>query len=402
MNTVDSAFELEKKGTSARIYLDALTGLRGIAAVWVALWHLWGFAGRPAYELNLGDMHIDLTPLVRTGWAGVDIFFVLSGFVLGLAYCQAWLGNRPAVKTREYFRRRLLRVLPAYYVQILILLLIMLLAGRALPSVRDLLPQLLMLHNILGSPETQLNPVYWTLPVEFDFYLILPLLAFSLAPPRWGWLLLGAMLLVLGYRYFLFGFFLQDMSVGLKNWWLNQLPGRLDQFVAGMLAAWLFSVVREKGEKAVLYRWRQLLLLTGLGGFAALAWYIHRIQPIGAVNTLGLTYWGGHWSLFIWNSLAGLSIAMVVLALTLGKGLVQRLLASRVLMYLGLISYSLYLWHFPLIKWLHKAQLPRLIEHAPLLNSLLWAVVPVLLVSSLSYWFVERPFLKIRHQRDRQ
>jgi peptidoglycan/LPS O-acetylase OafA/YrhL len=402
MASVDTLVELEKQGTSARIYLDALTGLRGIAAIWVAVWHLWGFAGRPSYGLTLGGMHIDLTPLVRTGWAGVDIFFVLSGFVLGLAFCQAWLGNRPPVKTGDYFRRRLLRVLPAYYVQVLVLLAVMLLTGTALPSVRDLLLQLLMLHNIFGSPETQLNPVYWTLPVEFDFYLLLPLLALSITPPRWFRLLLAAMLLVLIYRYVLFSFFLQDVSVGMKSWWLNQLPGRLDQFVAGMLAAWLFSLIREKGyETSALYKWRGLVLLTGLTGFAILAWYIHRIQPIGAVNTLGLTYWGGHWSLFVWNSLAGICIAMVVLALALGQRWTRVLLANRMIMYLGLISYSLYLWHFPLVKWLHHAQLPPLIENAPLLNGLLWAMLPVLLVSSLSYRFVERPFLRIRHQQRR-
>ncbi|BAO43441.1 acyltransferase family protein [Thiolapillus brandeum] len=400
MASVDTLIALEKQGTSARIYLDALTGLRGIAALWVALWHLWGFAGRPAYGLDVAGLHLDLTPLVRTGWAGVDIFFVLSGFVLGLAFCQAWLNNRPPVKPAEYFRRRLLRVLPAYYAQIIVLIVVTLLLGAGFPPVGDVLAQLLMVHNIFGSPATQLNPVFWTLPVEFDFYLLLPLMALSITPPRWYRLLLGAMLLVLVYRYTMFHFVLRDMPVGLKSWWLNQLPGRLDQFVAGMLAAWLFSLAREKGyEASMLYQWRRGLLVAGLSGFAALAWYIHALQPIGAVNALGLTYWGGHWSLFVWNSLAGLSIAMVVLALALGIRWANMLLANRSVIYLGLISYSLYLWHFPVIKWMHQAHLPRLFENAPLFNSLVWAVLPVLLISSLSYWYVERPFLRIRHRQ---
>ncbi|WP_419632208.1 acyltransferase family protein, partial [Thiolapillus sp.] len=146
-------------------------------------------------------------------------------------------------------------------------------------------------------------------------------------------------------------------------------------------------------------RWRSVLLAGGTAGMALLAWFIHITQPIGAVNVEGLTYWGGHWSLFIWHSLFCLCIALVVLAAALGLGVTDRLLANRVIMYLGIISYSLYLWHFPLVKWLHQAKLPVLLPDAPLLNGLLWAALPVLLVSSLSYWVVERPFLRLRHSR---
>ncbi|HIE55787.1 MAG TPA: acyltransferase, partial [Chromatiaceae bacterium] len=170
MSVTENVLSLEKKGVSARIYLEPLTGLRGIAAAWVALWHLWGFAGRPQYKWELAGFSLDLTPLIRTGWAGVDIFFVLSGFVLGLAFCQAWLGNRPPVRLGDYFRRRLLRVLPALWLQIMVLGLLLWLSGDKLPPLSDLTAQALLVHNLLGSPATQLKPVYWTLPVEFDFY----------------------------------------------------------------------------------------------------------------------------------------------------------------------------------------------------------------------------------------
>ncbi|WP_419608413.1 hypothetical protein [Thiolapillus sp.] len=88
-------------------------------------------------------------------------------------------------------------------------------------------------------------------------------------------------------------------------------------------------------------RWRSVLLAGGTAGMALLAWFIHITQPIGAVNVEGLTYWGGHWSLFIWHSLFCLCIALVVLAAALGLGVTDRLLANRVIMYLGIISYSL-------------------------------------------------------------
>jgi peptidoglycan/LPS O-acetylase OafA/YrhL len=396
----NSLYDLEKEGISARIYLDTLTGLRGLAALWVAVWHVWGFVGKPQYKIDLWNVQLDLTPLIRTGWAGVDLFFVLSGFVLGLAYCQAWLGNRSPIQTPEYFRRRLLRVLPAFYVQIMILLLIMVITGQPLPAVRDVLTQVLMLHNIFGESSTQLNPVYWTLPVEFDFYLLLPLLMLLVSPSRWVWLLAASVVMVLLYRYLLFHYQVHDMPTGQKVWWLNQLPGRLDQFASGMFAAWVYSQVREKGyAHSRIYRWRGLLLAIAVAGLVGLAWFIHRVQPVGAVNADGLTYWGGHWSLFVWHSMFGFSVALLVLVAALGSRVTDLLLANRGAMYLGLISYSLYLWHFPVVKWLHQAKLPVVLADSPLLNGLLWAAIPVLLVSSLSYWWVERPFLRIRHSR---
>ena len=78
MNNKSDFFELEKQGVSSRIYLDALTGLRGVAALWVALWHTWRFSGRPVYEWQLLGFSIDFTPLIRTGWAGVDVQHILQ------------------------------------------------------------------------------------------------------------------------------------------------------------------------------------------------------------------------------------------------------------------------------------------------------------------------------------
>ena len=399
MKLTEELLAPEKTGVSARIYLEPLTGLRGVAAVWVALWHLWGFAGRPAYQIDIGGLELDLTPLVRIGWAGVDIFFVLSGFVLGLAWCQARLGHRPPLRLGDYFRRRVLRVVPALWAQMAILVLVALWAGSRLPPAGELLAQALLAHNLIGTPQGQLNPVYWTLPVEFDFYLILPLLALAVHPRRWPWLLAASLALVAAYRWSVFHQLPAGATVGDKVWRLNQLPGRLDQFVAGMTAAWLFLSAREGGRAAWLHRHRHGLLAAGTAGFLALAWYIHIRQPMAGVPLAGLTYWQGHWSLFVWNSAAGLCLAAVILAIALGTRLTDRLLANPLVLFLGVISYSLYLWHFPVIRWLHGLGLPRLFPDWPLAEGLLWCTPPILAASTLSYWAVERPFLRWRHRQ---
>lgn len=395
-DAADVLLEPERRGGSSRVYLEVLTGLRGAAALWVALWHAWTMSGKPLYLLDLGWFQCDLTPLIRTGWAGVDIFFVLSGFVLGLPFCQAGLGQRDRVPTGDYLRRRLLRVLPAYWVQLLILTLVAMWAGNP-PLWSELFWQAGMLHNLFVDQARQLNPVYWTLPIEFNFYLVLPLLA-ALVPPRhWLWLWLGAFLLVLCYRYLVFWQLLAGADVQAKVWWLNQLPGRLDQFVAGMLAAYCYTSWRARGLAL-----RPLgLRLAGwlvLGGLLLLAWAIHWLQPIGSDNPLGQTYWGGHWLLFFWHSATGLLTAALVFLLAWSDGGWWRILTSRVMVYLGVISYSLYLWHYPLMQWLQRQRLPALTGIDPWLDMVLWSAPPVLLVSSLSYWLIERPALRLRHR----
>jgi len=96
----------------ARHY-PALTGLRGWAALWVFLYHAWVFATPRQITVELGDFVLNLTPFLSIGGAGVSIFFVLSGFLLGLPFAewQAGLRGRPALG--RYLFRRVARVFPA-------------------------------------------------------------------------------------------------------------------------------------------------------------------------------------------------------------------------------------------------------------------------------------------------
>src|SRR5665213_4467636 len=109
-------------------HVDALTGVRALAAGWVVAYHLWLNAGHPALVVPV--IHLDLVPLVAMGWLGVDIFFVLSGFVLtwqALHERASSIGSsfprkrESSVVRAEFWhnagtflRRRILRVYPAY------------------------------------------------------------------------------------------------------------------------------------------------------------------------------------------------------------------------------------------------------------------------------------------------
>ena len=184
-------------------HAHALTGIRGWAALWVFMYHAWGFSGARLITVRAGDLELDFTPLVSLGGAGVSIFFVLSGFLLGLPFAEWQTGLRDKPATGRYFVRRVARVFPAYYAQLAVLLILAaLVPGHA--DIEDwptLLRHLLMLFMPPPLGTIPINLVWWTLPIEFSFYLALPLLAFLLRPERWWWLLFGSLFAMWLWRH---------------------------------------------------------------------------------------------------------------------------------------------------------------------------------------------------------
>ena len=375
--------------TRARIELagdlPVLTGLRAVAALWVLLYHAWVESGPRAIELGYGAWTVAVHPVLALGWAGVDIFFVLSSFLLTLPFALAAQRGAPRPSLRRYFLRRVLRILPAYYAQLAIVVAIAWLASGALPGLRTILAHLALALNIGPEPVAPLVGVWWTLPIEFAFYLVLPLLLPLLAPRRVLPLLLGALALTIAYRWHAFEA-TRALEVGYRVVRLEQLPGRLDQFVVGMIAAYL--VVRADGAgRAPSVRTGLALFGAGLAGALACA------LALGAVHA---QYWEGHPLLFAWHAAFSLPIACVIVGAIYGGRVPWVLLANRAMLYLGTISYSIYLWHQELIRELHRivfdARGGELFVPLAVLGLAVTAVV-----ASVSYFVVERPFLRLGH-----
>ncbi|RFC33462.1 MAG: Acyltransferase family protein [Candidatus Nitrotoga sp. SPKER] len=177
--------------------LPELTGIRGLAALWVWLYHSWFVAGSPPVYLT--SIGLKLTPFFSIGWIGVDLFFVLSGFVLVWPFLG--LDARP-FSFSEFMHRRALRVLPAYYFQ-LALLIAAATAGFMwqLPSWENTFSHVLLLHNFDEKWSSAINGPWWTLPIEWQFYLIFPLLI-SLLPRFGAWhMLVYLSAIMLAWRY---------------------------------------------------------------------------------------------------------------------------------------------------------------------------------------------------------
>jgi peptidoglycan/LPS O-acetylase OafA/YrhL len=368
--------------------IPELTGIRGIAACWVLSFHIWLVAGSPA----IGAWGIDLTPFLACGWAGVDLFFVLSGFVL------TWpqVDRDPAdFRYVEFMRRRVLRVIPAYYGQFLLLMLLAVVGLISeLPTFGNAVAHLLFLHNLNFSWSSPLPNTWWTLPIEWQFYLVFPLLLAALA--RFGaWRVLpGLIVIVLAWRIGALNW-IQDHNpaapIDYRVWLIEQLPGRIDQFFIGMAAAWITSGLWPRLGERARTRLSSALLVAGLVLTTLL---IYVLWPRAQA------YWQGHWLLYVWHLLVALPLAALIAGAALHGRPARALLGNRPALWLGEISYSIYLWNYVVLLVLVRLGAFAALEGpARIAWVALYSVVPVLLVSAVSWWLAERPFLHYRDPR---
>ena len=378
----------------APFYQGGLTGFRALAATLVMLFHLNDFAGPRAMGVALFGSTVYLHPLMTIGWVGVDLFFVLSGFLLATHLMEALARGRPQA-LRRYFVARVRRVFPAYWAQLAVLFLVALWVGKSIPEWAKYLPlHIPMLHFVSEPASFSINNVYWTLPIEFAFYLCLPLLAIYLlsAERRGGaasWAMLAGLYaavlaLVWTYRYAMFRRFEGD-TINVIAWATSQLPGTLDVFMAGVAAAVALRWARARHgpwPRAREQLVSTLLAVAGLVGVVGMMYYVDAIHEV---------YWRGHPALFVWHSVTAVFAALLVAGISLSGGLTGALFETRVVVFLGTISYSIYLWHYPIGLWAMRAFNAQEMGAAAFFA----LTIPIILAASaVSYYLAERPFLR--------
>jgi peptidoglycan/LPS O-acetylase OafA/YrhL len=356
-----------------------LDGHRGIAAVTVVIFHVYQFCnvdhflylGTPAYTvLNSLD-------------AMVPWFFVISAFCLFEPVARSVIEGRPPMSARGFLIRRAIRILPVYYVAVVV---VWFARQRALPGDwRDLAEHLSFTQVFDGKRIFYTIGPAWSLSVEVFFYLAL--LAFALALPRVCRCLTGRKqriaVLTAGTTVF------AAVSLGWKAWsfWGQHRPttgslttwfgpmANLDIFAVGMIVA--IIVAAHGDHRPLSFRARLTLRLTALAIlFAAFA--------IRQADT---------WSGVYFSSLCAAGFGCLVAAAVLGPldDRWGRALSCRPLLWLGAISYSIYLWHEPVL--LALAGWEGLVRQTP--GDFVADTVIVLVVSILAGWLsyslIERP-----------
>jgi peptidoglycan/LPS O-acetylase OafA/YrhL len=341
--------------------LDHIDALRGLAALYVVLHHVSKALAMPGTPLER------LTQPFAYGRAGVDLFLVVSGFVLFLPIVQGW---RPMEAYGRFMARRAWRIVPPYYVAFALSYLIYWgvpgIAKRMYGhgddiSLGNVLAHALMVNN-LGPPQWQygVNYVLWTIPLEFQLYATFPLLAWVLArlgPVRAAG---AALFLTVVARYLV-------AHLGLPQGLAASVPGFLGVFVAGMAAA---AIATRHPNLAATPR--RLLGLAALGALAA-----------------AVVAWPTAGSFLVSDAFFGLGFAALVLWL---GGRPRAIPAPAA--WLGRISYSLYLLHAPLLAiWTMDFVTRGDGSILTYLRTLAVAVPAMIVISWVFHRFVERPFL---------
>jgi peptidoglycan/LPS O-acetylase OafA/YrhL len=366
--------------------LPALDGLRGLAVVLVLIFHAW-YKAPAIVSVNQNELERFALWQAHTG---VHLFFVLSGFLLFLPYARWAIGaqtGRP--NTSDFYRRRILRVGPAFWFSLAVLL-----AAAPLSATRifEALLHAVYLFNFFPGIGYHFNDVYWTMAVEVQFYAVLPLIGLALhaATKRFG---LGpaTILLILGC-----------VGVSGASIWLGSRYQPLGIGWAGLVGRYslsFFMVVFGVGigcSMAYTYFLNASRLAEArrhqaeIAGTALLLGGVVLILALVFVHTAAGTPLG--------SKFYGLGFApaygALLLATLIGTRPLTWFFEHPVMRFLGFISYSLYLWHTIALRIVAGplSALPHPWEQFVAgIGVEIFLAVPI---AYFSYQLIERPFLK--------
>ncbi len=337
-------------------YLPHIDGLRSIAVLSVVFHHL-----NPE--------------IIPGGYIGVDIFFVISGYLIaGIIKREIEENNFTFI---GFYERRVRRIFPALFGVLIfstILGFFFLLPSDFIVTLRGLIGTLFFVSNLVfwrdfdggyfGATEDGLIPLVhtWSLSVEEQFYVFFPLFLFLLYKFKFS-KLFTVSILSFGFlsSLFLSAYFIKDKSVAV----FFLTPFRIWELLAGVLLVFnIFPEIKNKFLNEIL----------SLAAFFAL------IYPCFFYSNL--TIFPG------FNAL--LPVIGSAILIHLGKtnnSLIKSLLKIKFMVFIGLISYSLYLWHWPILvfsKYLGQS--------FSLLNNTFVIFIISLVISSFSYFYIEQPF----------
>lgn len=359
---LQAAVSADKSTRNNSARLSFADGLRGLAALWVVLFHL--AEGHHIETIKNSIPKLAYNMVFGWGHLGVAVFFVLSGFVMALTAQKVKFN---AANASKFIARRLTRLAPPYYFAIIFALIFIYIKSKALhiayipPIASDLFKHALFVQDLFNRP--QINVVFWTLCIEVQFYIAFALLVwFADSLDKQLKISYARNITIITTCFVALLWPLQWVST---VFWQGGFIGFWYSFLAGVIICWGWL---NKG----------FLLKTAIAYCAI-------------VLIIGLIYKDNF-----------VIVVAITASLLLFAGLKQKMhswLNWAFLQWLGLVSYSLYLLHNP-ITGASASIARKIISHGLFADifSLSIALLACLVAAYLSFLIVERPSIKWSHQ----
>lgn len=356
--------------TSSQLYFPEIDGIRFVAISLVILFHTHGYFAGKTTTFTDSQLHGGaLNNLLENGDRGVELFFVLSGFILCLPFARQFIRNDKPVLLKKYYLRRLTRLEPPYIIAMTLIFLLQL-ATHVKPAsvlVPSWLASLIYSHNLIYHHTPLLTVVAWSLEIEIQFYLLAPFIfrILKLPPFTRRTLLLTATVVLVGCQ-----------SIYLPPF--RSIYFYAQYFFMGILLADFY--VSDTASQLFGRRWMALLAFAML---AAICYLPFKNESAGRIWFVGMR--------LIFPALIATFYYIVLKNETM-----RRMFSYKFIPVIGGMCYSIYLLHYTIISMfgrytlnIHFTQyyLPNLLLQICLLG------LPVLLISSVFYLYVEQPFM---------
>jgi peptidoglycan/LPS O-acetylase OafA/YrhL len=346
-------------------WIPEIDSLRFIAIFSVFLFHLHReLLLRSGHVVTVQPRYQGLSTLLDQGNRGVPLFFVISGFILGLPFARHWLVRGPEVRLGRYFLRRLTRLEPPYIASYLVAILLFGVFTRGAGITRLYMEHvgagIVYINSLVFQASNPVNPVTWSLEIEIQFYLLAPVFAQLFRVPHAA----SRRLLMI----FMIAAFGGVQAVFPHRGYLVQhsIAFYAQYFLAGMLLADLY-LLRLKGKSG----WWDAFALIGWGVFFAV--------PES-----------------VWTQALFPFLLLLLCAAALCSRYLRFFFSNQTIAVIGGMCYSIYLLHFLLIAVFFKVTRYLMVPQDYLATLLIQVMVtgaPVLLLCAVYYAYVERVFM---------
>ena len=357
-------------------YFENVHLLRGFAALSVVIYHVIEILPWKAFPMTPEPML-----WFWVGWMGVDLFFVISGFVIALSAIKL-LQTQPQTFGRTYLRHRAARILPLHYLTMAVTIAF---AGQALVGHPDfakhLLTHVFMVHNLDLATHGSINGANWSVGTEAQFYVLVLLVVRWLAAVNPWRLLATGILIAWAYRatvVVVVG--AGDGGVFPLFVYSTQLIGMLDEFACGIFLA---RLVLDDGLADSPFPPFMRSPWFWAPGAVVVFWAMWRVYWPNA------EYWNDWRMVTFFRTAIGVSFLFVVgTAVFVRVPDVLRRFVLPPFLYLGEISYGIYLWHVGVISGLKRLGI------ADPIWFLAATLATVVALASLSWHLLERPLIR--------